>query len=302
MAFGNAGSVATQQAQIEGQMQLRGRMDNVRDWFMGHAEWFSGSGVALSALIGFVLSARQPLNSALQLLVDYWQMAFIVSVALSSFGLLLTSKRQARLDDLKREIECKDEEIATLKDMLRSTTMGYLDACDDACFRLAGRFGLMENARVSLYKHDARSSCFFCIGRWSRNPDFKEKSRTHTYHRGEGCLDEAWRQGTSVVRGLASYDIDPDRYIQEQMARGVPRERILGFQMKSREYAGFALHTANGRERVAVAVFECTEVGVLPIDQLEQYFEDDQEDRIAAWLVSMDGYDPCPSLAKESGF
>jgi len=193
-------------------------------------------------------------------------------LAWASTGVLLVGVigviwRRQRMVVLKREFEESSSRLRRTESAVSAFTRQELHF-------LSAKLGHSSSERISLFcKTD---DAFMLIGRHSANPTYNSQPM-QSYPTTEGCLGQAWREGTSEALGLPDPRTDLEGWVTAQQSLNLPRARALSLTMKSRSYVAFRIEPGNSRydrraiTPLGVIVFESEQVvgGATKLDPSE---------------------------------
>tara|TARA_A100001391_G_scaffold180042_2_gene145309 strand:+ start:532 stop:1377 length:846 start_codon:yes stop_codon:yes gene_type:complete len=180
---------------------------------------------------------------------------------LAGYSIFLSEKEKRRASLLEKAVESeKDvqdqlaERLALYESNLENLIDGYL--YHFATQRLCFGSGAGNTDRISLYLHDHEQKCFYRLGRYSANPDYR-KSDKGPYETHRGCIYEAWKDDWFFDGSFP----DPKRkqdYQRRQTEFSITNKMVKKFAMLPRMYCGCAIKSESGTENIAVLVIEST--------------------------------------------
>jgi hypothetical protein len=165
------------------------------------------------------------------------------------------TKYKATIDDLSCKIEKKQKIIEGYVLMSSDIINNYLSVLSNDTFQLT------DSERISLFKFEGDT--FIRIGRYSKNPIFKENGRI-SYPSNEGCISMAWQNGEFFIDQLPDPDKNLKSWCNEQYTKcKVPKDISKKLTMKSRNLFAIAIEDSIHRNRIAVMVIESIKIDAI---------------------------------------
>ncbi len=115
--------------------------------------------------------------------------------------------------------------------------------------------GLTDKCRVTLYRYDQPEDSFFIIARYSTNPTFRRRGRSH-FPADQGCIGEAWRNGEASDLNMPSPS-NRSVYDAHQLSKWrIPSNVVEKLTMRPQSIWAYALDSAG--DRFGIVVIEST--------------------------------------------
>ena len=143
----------------------------------------------------------------------------------------------------------------------RNIERNYHDRVDDVLKNISEKIKFNDDTqRISVYSYDSgmgsKEPSFTLLGRFSKNPVYKQFRRGRIYPVGQGVIWEAWKNGSHFVDVVPDPQ-DRDQYIKFHTDLNVSESIAQTFSMQSRWYFACAVDGVK-KERIAVIVCEST--------------------------------------------
>jgi hypothetical protein len=212
-------------------------------------------------------------------------------MVLNIAGEIWKQKRAPRLHQLEKQ-------VSDLETFVREAKLNYENILHRDLAILANELKFTTNERISVYKHEGKA--FVMLGRYSANPEFQKKGRK-IYADNEGCIGQAYATG-SFFKVFSDPGKEWAEYLKEHIALGLKKKIIQKLTMKSRSYFVKALDDGKFGKRLAVVVFESTQLGILQPTELERKMDENEGYRISEALKILANTEPTPTLASKEGF
>lgn len=237
--------------------------------------------------------------------------AFLTVPALILAGTFFVLRRGPLIAKLQNSLRRVEQERDEARSNLRQAERDYAEAMQQARVDYRERFRdelrilasetlkYGHTERVSVYRF--KRGVFVLLGRYSDNPDFSQPGRTW-YASNEGIIGRAWREARAFIGDLPDPELEMERYLAVcSEDYKLDRSVVLGFAMKSRSYAAYALRDLRQNEKRAIIVFESTRTDVLRDGELWTLLQQGAGRRIMGYLDSTQMEEPDPVQIAEEG-
>lgn len=208
---------------------------------------------------------------------------------LFSFLIAATQKTLTDLEAENKELLERNERIG------ESITVFF----DGVLYNLSRklRFNASGSERVSLYVIQEKDKSFIACGRFSYNPNYREKGRTQ-FNNSEGCISKAYNQDWFFDNQLP--EPNTENYILHcETHHSVPREILGQIRMKSRLYAAKRIIDPDARH-LGVIVVESPCQDAFSESELKRVLTEEAM-YLAKVISDLRGYIPEPSFAADRG-
>jgi hypothetical protein len=166
------------------------------------------------------------------------------------------------------ELRARNSELEA---MVRSHANYYYAEWEPFAKAVFDAAGLNDRCRVTLYRHDFSADAFFIIARYSTNPTFKKRGRSH-FPADQGCIGEAWRNGEASDLNMPSPTNRPI-YDAHQLSKWrIPENVVDKLTMRPQSIWAYALDSAG--DRFGIVVIESIRKRDLQPAILKRLFDD----------------------------
>jgi hypothetical protein len=200
-----------------------------------------------------------------------------------------------RTGDIRR---LEDENIR-LKNDNGAIAENILSLFEMVLHSLAVKLNLNEagTERVSIYVHRSHDNSFVPFGRYSHNPQLKEKGRTR-FPDSQGCIAKAWQEGWYFSRDFPE-DRMGNAYVDFMLQRyNIPRNATRKMKMKPLSICAKRINVDT--RPIAVIVIKSTRKDVLAEESLRSALSLLAEE-YGRMIAAVDSYIPDPQKAQELG-
>ncbi|WP_312593974.1 hypothetical protein [Comamonas terrigena] len=240
-----------------------------------------------------------------EIVSSYWSdyktpIPYVILAALlvlcAQIGNFKVSRNLLRLKNDLSEIEDKNEDLRNRfndeQELHSETRKFYYDSLNKHlrvfCDNSAG-FNL-ECCRASIYRIDKNSNCGRLIFRICGITRFESQGRV-TIPLDEGIFGATYQNGDSAIINISNknYLINTNKQLSPYGV-SISQKAIDAIKMKSHSYYGRAIRDEEGREKIAILVFESLHQNSFDKKSLDDFFDDKTHDfrKIVQHLVNLD--------------
>lgn len=210
-------------------------------------------------------------------------------------------KEFLKLENQKNTSELK---IQGLENKLARINSNSMEIVEIHLAYLAEKMNFTNNERITLYKFVKDN--FFVLGRYSKNPELKKRSRT-SYGK-EGLIFKAWNESVYFINSGIPLPLNKKKKFNNAYyefmndTSRIDKDTIVNMRMKSRSFYIKSLKDLMNLEQTSIIVIESTEDKAFERAVIETAFDQDEEKRLVAFVEKIDWDFQKISNASKIGF
>jgi hypothetical protein len=227
-----------------------------------------------------------------------------IAVVLSLIQFFKQNKKDKSLLNLEKINNSQSENIQKLENQIQKINQNSIDVVEIHLAYLFVKLGLGDNDRISIYKFI--NDQFYVLGRYSSNPELKNKSRRN--YKKEGLINKAWELKKYFKNsGIPAPDPNRTKFkrgyykILNEIAP-INEETVWKMKMKSRSFYLRAFDDLKELARTSIIVIESKNDNAFQESDIDHKLNSEEEKKLVAFVEKIDWNFPNIENAEQNGF